>query len=152
MKALKDVAGADLLPWQQVWRRVRRRAGDEQGICNNDWKKAVNESTNCEQAIGEITEDKNLRQGNREQDRHMDQNPPRDVSSPSALQQILSWRTASSGMVRRVALVRTDVSEKLSASFIRVTRIGKLGTTHAGRKYSYQVRFTRYFFAACVGC
>jgi hypothetical protein len=34
----------------------------------------------------------------------------------------------SSGMLRRVALVRTDDSEELSASFIRVTRIGKLGT------------------------
>jgi hypothetical protein len=32
-------------------------------------------------------------------------------------------------MLRRVALVRTDVSEELSASFIRVTRIGALGTT-----------------------
>jgi hypothetical protein len=31
-------------------------------------------------------------------------------------------------MSRRVALVRTDVSEELSASFIRVTRIGELGT------------------------
>jgi hypothetical protein len=29
----------------------------------------------------------------------------------------------SSGMLRRVALVRTDVSEELSASFIRVTII-----------------------------
>jgi hypothetical protein len=38
---------------------------------------------------------------------------------------------ASSGMLRRVALVRTDVSEELSASFIRVTRIGALGTTLA---------------------
>jgi hypothetical protein len=37
----------------------------------------------------------------------------------------------SSGMLRRVALVRTDVSEKLSASFIRVTRIDELGTTLA---------------------
>jgi hypothetical protein len=35
------------------------------------------------------------------------------------------------GMLRRVALVRTDVSEEPSASFIRVTRIGKLGTTLA---------------------
>jgi hypothetical protein len=35
----------------------------------------------------------------------------------------------SSGMLRRVALVRTDVSEDPSASFIRVTRIGELGTT-----------------------
>jgi hypothetical protein len=37
---------------------------------------------------------------------------------------------ASSGMLRRVDLVRTDVSEELSAS-IRVTRIGELGTTLA---------------------
>jgi hypothetical protein len=37
----------------------------------------------------------------------------------------------SSGMLRRVALVRTDVAEEPSASFIRVTRIGKLGTTLA---------------------
>jgi hypothetical protein len=35
---------------------------------------------------------------------------------------------ASSGMLRRVALIRTDVSEQLSASFIRVPRIGELGT------------------------
>jgi hypothetical protein len=36
-----------------------------------------------------------------------------------------------SGMLRRVALVRTDPSEELSASFIRVLRIGELGTTLA---------------------
>jgi hypothetical protein len=36
---------------------------------------------------------------------------------------------ASSGMLRRAALVRTDVSEELSASFSRVTRIGEPGTT-----------------------
>jgi hypothetical protein len=40
----------------------------------------------------------------------------------------------SSGMLRHVALVRTDVSEKLSASFIRVTRIGELGTTPASNR------------------
>jgi hypothetical protein len=34
-------------------------------------------------------------------------------------------------MLRRVSLVRTDVSEELSASFIRVTRICELGTTLA---------------------
>jgi hypothetical protein len=34
-------------------------------------------------------------------------------------------------MLRRVALVRTDVSENLTASFIRMTRIGELGTTLA---------------------
>jgi hypothetical protein len=34
-------------------------------------------------------------------------------------------------MLRRVALVLTDVSEELSTSFIRVTIIGELGTTLA---------------------
>jgi hypothetical protein len=34
-------------------------------------------------------------------------------------------------MLRRVALVRTDVSEEFSASIIRVTRIGEVGTTLA---------------------
>jgi hypothetical protein len=46
-------------------------------------------------------------------------------------------------MLRRVTLVRTDVSEEHSASFIRVTRIGELGTTlavtnsrsHSAKKY-----------------
>jgi hypothetical protein len=37
----------------------------------------------------------------------------------------------SSGILRRVSLVRTDVSEELSASFIRVTRINELGKTLA---------------------
>jgi demethoxyubiquinone hydroxylase (CLK1/Coq7/Cat5 family) len=41
----------------------------------------------------------------------------------------------SSGMLRRVTLVRTDVSEELSAFFIRVTRIDELGRTHAAKKY-----------------
>jgi hypothetical protein len=47
--------------------------------------------------------------------------------------QIYSYirRMASSGMLRRVVLVRIDVSEELSVSFIRVTRIGELGTTLA---------------------
>jgi hypothetical protein len=34
-------------------------------------------------------------------------------------------------MLRRVALVKTDLSEKRSTSFIRVTRIAELGTTLA---------------------
>jgi hypothetical protein len=38
---------------------------------------------------------------------------------------------ASSGMLRHVAIVRTDVSEEPSASFIWVTRIGVPGTTLA---------------------
>jgi hypothetical protein len=46
---------------------------------------------------------------------------------------------ASSGMLRRVALVRTDVSEEFRASIMRVTRIDEL--THATKKYK-----------VCVGC
>jgi hypothetical protein len=37
----------------------------------------------------------------------------------------------SSGLLRRVTLIRTDVSEEPGASFIRVTKIGELGTTQA---------------------
>jgi hypothetical protein len=37
----------------------------------------------------------------------------------------------SSGLLHRVALVRTDVSEEPGASFIRVTKIGELGTQAA---------------------
>jgi hypothetical protein len=41
------------------------------------------------------------------------------------------WRMAFSGMLRYMALIRTKVSGELSASFIRVTRIGVLRTTLA---------------------
>jgi hypothetical protein len=57
----------------------------------------------------------------------------------------------SSEMLRRVALVRTDVSEELSASFIRVTRNGQLRTTLAvtsNRRTLRSVR--RLLVAACV--
>jgi hypothetical protein len=54
----------------------------------------------------------------------------------------------SSGMLHRVAVVRTDVSEELSASVIKVTRIGELGTTLAVTSD----RRTLYFFVACIGC
>jgi hypothetical protein len=37
----------------------------------------------------------------------------------------------SSGVLRHVAVVRIDDAKELSASFIRVTRIGELGTTLA---------------------
>jgi hypothetical protein len=37
----------------------------------------------------------------------------------------------SSGLLRRVALVRADVSEEPGASFTRVTKIGEVGTTQA---------------------
>jgi hypothetical protein len=40
----------------------------------------------------------------------------------------------SSLLLRRVALVRTDVSEEPGASFIGVTKIGELGTTQAATR------------------
>jgi hypothetical protein len=52
---------------------------------------------------------------------------------------------ASSGMLHRVAPVRTDVSEELSISIIRVTRIGELGTM-------LDVIINRRTLASCVGC
>jgi hypothetical protein len=54
---------------------------------------------------------------------------------------------ASSGMLRRVALVRTDVSEEPGASFIRVTGIGELGTTLAATRNR---RTLRKNFVACT--
>jgi hypothetical protein len=51
-------------------------------------------------------------------------------------------------MLLRVALVRTDVSEELSASIIRVTRIGELGTTLAVTSNRRTLRRN----AAYVGC
>jgi hypothetical protein len=50
-----------------------------------------------------------------------------------------------------VALVRTNVSEELSASFIRVTRLGELGTTLALTSNRRKEIPSWYFFAACVG-
>jgi hypothetical protein len=57
----------------------------------------------------------------------------------------------SSGVLGRVALIRTDVWEEISASFIRVTRIGELGTmlavTSNGRSEdipSYTAQLLRY--------
>jgi hypothetical protein len=53
---------------------------------------------------------------------------------------------ASSGMLRRVALVSTDVSEKLSAYIIRVTRIGEVGITLAVISNRSTMRRTTKFF------
>jgi hypothetical protein len=55
----------------------------------------------------------------------------------SVFQPAITGRMASSGMLRHMALVRTDISEELSASIIRVTRIAELGTVAV---------------TACVGC
>jgi hypothetical protein len=41
---------------------------------------------------------------------------------------------STSGMLRRVGLVRPEVSEECIASIISVTRIGELGTTLAATK------------------
>jgi hypothetical protein len=65
-----------------------------------------------------------------------------------------------SGMLRHVALVRTDVSEEHNASIIRVTRIGELGTllvtsnrcTLRRNTKNTNTRNTLYFFIACIGC
>jgi hypothetical protein len=57
--------------------------------------------------------------------------------------QLLSRRVASSGMLRRVAVVRTDISEEPRASFIRVTRIGELGTTLAATSNRRNLRSVR---------
>jgi hypothetical protein len=68
-------------------------------------------------------------------------------------------------MLRRVVHVRTDVSEELSSFFIRVTRIGELGTTLAVTSVSRLLVtvsvvpmkksvfwYFWYVFTACVGC
>jgi hypothetical protein len=44
---------------------------------------------------------------------------------------MLNLKMVSSGLLRRVALLRTDVSEEPGAPFIRVTKIGELGATLA---------------------
>jgi hypothetical protein len=46
-------------------------------------------------------------------------------------------------MLPRVALARTDISEELSTSFIRVTRIGDLGTTQAVTSTRHTLVFLR---------
>jgi hypothetical protein len=46
-----------------------------------------------------------------------------------------------SGMLRHVALVRTDVSEELSASFIRVTRIGELNNASCNYQPMHAAHF-----------
>jgi hypothetical protein len=55
----------------------------------------------------------------------------------------------SSGMLRRVALGRTDVSEELRDFIIRVIRVGEPGTTRAvtatGCEFSVALFLARHF-------
>jgi hypothetical protein len=50
------------------------------------------------------------------------------LCSGISVQLVPTWRVASSGTLRLLALVRTYVSGELSASITRVTRIVELGT------------------------
>jgi hypothetical protein len=59
-------------------------------------------------------------------------------------------KKVSSGMLRRVAFVRTDVSEELSASFIKVTRIGELRTTPGITSNSVTSQKTPFFIVTAV--
>jgi hypothetical protein len=59
----------------------------------------------------------------------------------------------SSGLLRRVALVRTDVSEEPGSSSIRVTRIGELGTTQAATSNRRTLRrIARPWFRKDLSC
>jgi hypothetical protein len=51
------------------------------------------------------------------------------LNLPCSKSEYQEWRMLSSGMLHNVALVRTEISEECSASIIRVTRIGELGTS-----------------------
>jgi hypothetical protein len=55
--------------------------------------------------------------------------------------------------VRPCGFLRTDISEELSASIIRVTRIGELGTLAVtSNRRTLRTMHALYFFVACVGC
>jgi hypothetical protein len=59
---------------------------------------------------------------------------PRDITKVYKIlmcSRVCLWRMPLSGMLRRMTLVRTDVSDERSPSIIRATRIDELGTTFA---------------------
>jgi hypothetical protein len=59
-------------------------------------------------------------------------------SSLDEASEMFFLRMASSGTLRRVALVRTDVSEELSASIIRALAVGRgRGQTHLSHQYKW---------------
>jgi hypothetical protein len=68
---------------------------------------------------------------------------------PTAIYLGFLRKMSSSGTLRRVTLVRTDISEEPSTSIIRVTRIGELGTLAVT---SNRRMLRRNTVAACVGC
>jgi hypothetical protein len=58
---------------------------------------------------------------------------------------------SSSGMLRRVVLVRTDVSEERSVFIIRVTRIGELETLVVTSNPTYSAKNCYVYICACTG-
>jgi hypothetical protein len=57
---------------------------------------------------------------------------------------------ASSGMLRSVALVRTDVSEEHSTSIIRVARIGELATDARSKPHDVITQTMAFFIVTAV--
>jgi hypothetical protein len=62
---------------------------------------------------------------------------PMNILKPPRCSPLTVLRMVSSGMLGRVALVRIDISEELSVSFISVKIIGELGTTLAVTRISH---------------
>jgi hypothetical protein len=61
---------------------------------------------------------------------------------------IVTMKNGVFGMLRRVALVRTDVSEEHNAPIIRETRIGELGTTLAATSNRRTLRRNTWYYLA----
>jgi hypothetical protein len=58
----------------------------------------------------------------------------------NARKQASTCSKLSSGMLRRVALVRTDISNERSHSIFKVTRIGELGTIFSSNGFTRTTR------------